>query len=271
MPHIPVMVSEVISYLVWDYGGAYVDCTVGDGMHSRAILEKIYSSEGSVIALDRDDRALATARVNLEAFGDKVVIAKMRFSEIGSQLRMATSRLYSGFLFDLGLNSSRLLEPESGFSYLVDGCLDMRMSGEDKLTAADIINKWPEKDLADLFYQKSDEKYSRRIARALANSRKKTPISSTLQLKDIIMRAIPAPYRLKSVARCFQALRMTVNDEIDELMSGLMAAFELLVPHGRILVISYHSIEDRIVKHFFRQHRRPWWRHPKLGPPDRDE
>ncbi|MCP4632343.1 MAG: 16S rRNA (cytosine(1402)-N(4))-methyltransferase RsmH [candidate division Zixibacteria bacterium] len=255
MPHIPVMVSEVISYLIWDYSGKYLDCTVGDGMHSHAIMKLISSKCGSVLALDRDKRALKTAEMNLKEFGDNVVLKQSRFSEIETRISKNNNELYSGFLFDLGLNNSRLEESDAGFSYLKNGSLDMRMSQEDMITAGEIINNWPEKKLADLIYFNSDERLSRRIAKAIVIERSKSRIETTTQLKDIIFNVVKGPYRLKSVARCFQALRMTVNDEIEEIKKGLTTAFDYLLPGGRIVVLSYHSIEDRIVKNFFRDHR----------------
>ena len=255
MPHIPVMVSEVTSYLLWDYSGIYVDCTVGDGMHSRAILGIISSRGGSIVALDRDKRALSTAKMNLKDFGSGAVIKRSRFSEISDNISHDDGQLYSGFLFDLGLNNSRLEEFSSGFSYLVDVPLDMRMTENDDLTAKQIVNNWPERALADLIFHNSDERHSRKIARAIVKYRAKCPIETTFQLKDIIFSVVRGHYRLKSVARCFQALRIAVNDEIEELKKGLASAFELLLDHGRMVVISYHSIEDRIVKQFFRECR----------------
>lgn len=254
MPHIPVMVAEVISYLIWDCSGKYVDCTVGDGMHGHTILDKIASRGGSLVGLDRDDRALMAAEKNLSHFGDRVVLKKMRFSEIFDKLVVDRRGSYSGFLFDLGLNYSRLEEPAAGFSYLIDGPLDMRMSREDGLTAAEIVNSWSEKELADLFYYSSDERHSRRIARAIVKSRAKGEIKTTFRLKEIIFGLVRGPHRLKSAARCFQSLRMAVNNEIEELEQGLSAVLEGLIPGGRLVVISYHSIEDRVVKTFLREH-----------------
>jgi 16S rRNA (cytosine1402-N4)-methyltransferase len=208
-----------------------------------------------VLALDRDKRALKTAKMNLSEFGDNVILKQSRFSEIETLISKDNDKLFSGFLFDLGLNSSRLEESDSGFSYLHDGELDMRMSQEDEITACDIVNSWPEKKIADLIYNYSDERFSRKIARAIVNERDKNKIETTTQLKEIIFNVVRGPYRLKSVARCFQALRIVVNDEINELNQGLSSAYRHLHPGGRVVVISYHSIEDRITKNFFRDYR----------------
>lgn len=255
MGHIPVMKNEVIQYLLWDYSGTYVDCTLGDGMHSKAILKGITPQGGTVIGIDRDSRAISTAKSNLKEYKDRITIRKRRFSDLNSELSCGEKGTYHGFLFDLGLNSSRLCEPSSGFSYLEDGPLDMRMSPEEQLTASKLVNGLPEKELADLIYKYSDERHSRRIARAIVQVRQSKPIETTFQLRDIIFKVIKGPYRLKSVSRCFQALRISVNNEIEELLDGLSTSFRCLVNGGRLVVISYHSIEDRAVKNFIRERR----------------
>ncbi|MBD3232090.1 MAG: 16S rRNA (cytosine(1402)-N(4))-methyltransferase RsmH [candidate division Zixibacteria bacterium] len=255
MGHVPVMKKEVIHYLIWDYSGTYVDCTLGDGMHSKAILKEITPQGGTVIGIDRDSRAISTAKSNLKDYMESIKICKRRFSDLSSELPCGDKGTYHGFLFDLGLNSSRLREPSSGFSYLEDGPLDMRMSPEERITASQLVNSLPEKELADLLYKYSDERHSRKIARAIVRARQSEPIETTFRLRDIIFKVIKGPYRLKSVSRCFQALRISVNNEIEELVDGLSTAFRCMLNGGRLVVISYHSIEDRIVKNFIRDRR----------------
>ncbi len=255
MAHNPVMVSEVIEYLLWDYSGVYVDCTVGDGMHTKAILEKIAPYGGKVIGMDRDPRAINIAKSILENYGDNLELKLSRFSDLELRLLEYKWARFSGFFFDLGLNTSRLEEAESGFSYKVDGPLDMRMSPKDTLTAAEIVNRWDEKRLADMFYFNSDEHYSRRIARAIVRYRNKSEIKTTFQLKEIIYKVVKPPYQLKSVARCFQALRIVVNGEMEELKAGLSAAHKYMIDNSRLVVIAYNSSEDRIVKNFIRQYK----------------
>jgi len=257
MPHIPVMTTEVLEYLLWDYAGKYVDCTLGDGMHSKAILRIIGPHGGSILGLDRDPRALDSARSNLSNHINQVELALSTFGEMESKILDKKEKPYSGFLFDLGLNSSRLKNADDGFSYMIDGPLDMRMSPHDRLTAARIVNDFPEKQLADLLFRNSDERFSRKIAKAIAGYRQKNSIQTTYQLRDIIYGVVKGYQRLKSVARCFQALRIAVNNELEELKNGLPAAFMHLQSGGRLVVISYHSIEDRIVKGFLRDNRLP--------------
>ena len=239
------MTAEVIELLAGR--GTVVDMTVGSGGHAAALLE---AGVSRLVGVDRDPEALAVARERLSAFGDRVRLVGARFSEVDEGV--VGSRA-DGVLFDLGVSSMQLDRPERGFGYRVDGPLDMRMgegSGAAAPSAADLVNGLPERDLADLIFRFGEEPRSRRIAAAIVRRR---PIRTTDQLTGIIVSAVgkrpggPHPAR-----RTFQALRIAVNRELEELTAALPPAAGLLGPGGRVVVISYHSLEDRIVKRAFR-------------------
>jgi 16S rRNA (cytosine1402-N4)-methyltransferase len=239
------MTAEVIELLAGR--GTVVDMTVGSGGHAAALLE---AGVSRLVGVDRDPEALALARERLSEFGDRVRLVGARFSEIDEDVVGTPA---DGVLFDLGVSSMQLDRPERGFGYRVDGPLDMRMgegSGAAAPSAADLVNGLPERDLADLIYRFGEERRSRRIAAAIVRRR---PIRTTDQLTGIIVSAVgkrpggPHPAR-----RTFQALRIAVNRELEQLTAALPPAAGLLGPGGRVVVISYHSLEDRIVKRAFR-------------------
>jgi len=243
--HEPVMTAEVVELL----GGrrTVVDMTVGSGGHAAALLE---AGVSRLVGVDRDPEALALASGRLSAFGERVRLVAARFSEVDEDVVGGRA---DGVLFDLGISSMQLDRPERGFGYRVDGPLDMRMgegSGEAGPSAADLVNGLPERDLADLIYRLGEEPRSRRIAAAIVRHR---PVRTTDQLTGIVVSAVgkrpggPHPAR-----RTFQALRIAVNRELEELTAALPPAAGLLGPGGRVVVISYHSLEDRIVKRAFR-------------------
>jgi 16S rRNA (cytosine1402-N4)-methyltransferase len=243
--HEPVMTAEVVEFL----GGrrTVVDMTVGSGGHAAALLE---AGVSRLVGVDRDPEALALAGGRLSAFGERVRLVAARFSEVDEDVVGGPA---DGVLFDLGVSSMQLDRPERGFGYRVDGPLDMRMgegSGEAGPSAADLVNELPERDLADLIYRLGEEPRSRRIAAAIVRHR---PVRTTDQLTGIVVSAVgkrpggPHPAR-----RTFQALRIAVNRELEELTAALPPAAGLLGPGGRVVVISYHSLEDRIVKRAFR-------------------
>ena len=243
--HEPVMTAEVVEFL----GGrrTVVDMTVGSGGHAAALLE---AGVSRLVGVDRDPEALALAGGRLSAFGDRVRLVAARFSEVDEDVVGGPA---DGVLFDLGVSSMQLDRSERGFGYRVDGPLDMRMgegSGEAGPSAADLVNGLPERDLADLIYRLGEEPRSRRIAAAIVRQR---PVRTTDQLTGIVVSAVgkrpggPHPAR-----RTFQALRIAVNRELEELTAALPPAAGLLGPGGRVVVISYHSLEDRIVKRAFR-------------------
>ena len=239
------MTAEVVEFL----GGrrTVVDMTVGSGGHAAALLE---AGVSRLVGVDRDPEALALAGRSLSAFGERVQLVAARFSEVDEGVVGGPA---DGVLFDLGVSSMQLDRPERGFGYRVDGPLDMRMgegSGEAGPSAADLVNGLPERDLADLIYRLGEEPRSRRIAAAIVRHR---PVRTTDQLTGIVVSAVgkrpggPHPAR-----RTFQALRIAVNRELEELTAALPPAAGLLGPGGRVVVISYHSLEDRIVKRAFR-------------------
>ena len=247
--HEPVMTAEVVEFL----GGrrTVVDMTVGSGGHAAALLE---AGVSRLVGVDRDPEALALAGGRLSAFGERVRLVAARFSEVDEDVVGGPA---DGVLFDLGISSMQLDRPERGFGYRVDGPLDMRMgegSGEAGPSAADLVNGLPERDLADLIYRLGEEPRSRRIAAAIVRHR---PVRTTDQLTGIVVSAVgkrpggPHPAR-----RTFQALRIAVNRELEELTAALPPAAGLLGPGGRVVVISYHSLEDRIVKRAFRDNDR---------------
>ncbi len=267
------MADEVVEFLRPAAGKTIVDCTLGGGGHTQALLTSPLhpsplswrgesngsplvpplhdSGEGDtrregvrIIGFDQDEEAIYAARERLKTYHDIEYI-----NDNFSNLKKYIKKKVDGFLFDLGVSSHHIDSAERGFSLQSDGPLDMRMDRRQKLTAAEIVNHYSIEDLADIFKEYSEERFSRRIASAIGRSR---PLHTTLQLKDIIERAIPTWKKRESVTRIFQALRIAVNSELFALSSALADAIALLKARGRIVVLSYHSLEDRIVKHAFK-------------------
>jgi 16S rRNA (cytosine1402-N4)-methyltransferase len=249
--HEPVMVAEVLEHLEPARGGVFVDCTVGLGGHARALLE---SGAARLIGLDRDPTALAHARIGLAAHGDRVELVHGDYRALGAVLDARTSGAVNGILADLGVSSMQLDEPGRGFSFRRDEALDMRMDTTAGLTAAEAIRGADERTLADVIYEFGEERHARRIARAIVEQGARSPIATTGQLADLVRRAIPRKgySRIDPATRTFQALRIWVNRELEGLDVFLGDAARRLVPGGRIVVITFHSLEDRIVKHTFR-------------------
>ena len=243
------MVAEVVDFLVAGRSGVVgrvADMTVGAGGHAEALLE---AGVGRVIGFDRDPEALRIARERMVRFGDRFTAVHRRFSQVGEA--EATGPLH-GVLFDLGVSSMQLDEPARGFGYRIDGPLDMRM-GDSDVTAADLVNDLPEGALADLLFEYGQEHRSRRIAAAIARARQRARIETTDQLAGVIVGAVgPRPGGPHPARRSFQALRIAVNRELEELAASLPRAVGLLGPGGRVVVLSYHSLEDGIVKRAFR-------------------
>lgn len=242
------MVREVIGLL--GGRGTVVDMTLGAGGHAEALL---VSGVDRLVGVDRDPTALAIARERLGRFGDRFVAVSARFSEVGET---TVDGAVDGVLYDLGVSSMQLDRPDRGFSYRDDGPLDMRM-GDEGPTAADLVNDLPERELADLIFAYGQEPKSRRIAGAIARARARGRIETTDQLAGVVVSAVgrrpggPHPAR-----RTFQALRIAVNRELEELDASLPRAVDLLAPGGRVVVIAYHSLEDRIAKRTFREDER---------------
>lgn len=248
------MSAEVLFWLIQEESRIYLDCTVGYSGHAERILEA--SGSGSrLIGLDRDAMAIAASRERLARFGDRALLIHGRFVDLKQHLAANGIGRVDGILFDLGVSSPQLDEAARGFSFQGDGPLDMRMDQSTGGTAADLVNQWPETQLADVIFQFGEERFSRRIARAIVTARERHPLATTKELVAVIEGSVPAKYRhgrLHCATRTFQALRIAVNQELDCLESALRDAVDVLSPGGRLCVISFHSLEDRIVKHTFR-------------------
>src|SRR5438445_8962246 len=249
-PHTPVMLQEVLEWLRIKPDGIYVDATLGAGGHSEAIAERLQS--GRLISLDRDEQALQIARERLTRFGSKVNCVLSPFSRIAEVVHELGIPKVDGVLADLGVSSMQLDRPERGFSFREAGPLDMRMSDAEELTADEIVNRWPEKELADLLYRGADEHDSRRIARAILRAR---PIRDTAHLATIVAgsRKQWGRQRLHPATKTFLALRIAVNREMEELGQFLSRVPATMNPQGRCVILTYHSREDRIVKEAFRE------------------
>ena len=231
--------------------GIYIDATVGAGGHAAAILAAS-APDGQLYGLDQDHNALAIASVRLTAFEERVHLVQANFAHLEQVIAEHNIPKADGIILDLGVSSMQLDQAERGFSFKVDAPLDMRMDTSKKQTAADVVNHWPQDELADLIYKYGEERHSRRIARAIIKAR---PIRRTAALANVVARAVPTnkKYKIHPATRTFQALRIVVNDELGALEQTLPQAIKALKPGGRLVVISFHSLEDRIVKHFFRQ------------------
>lgn len=247
MPHIPVLLPEVIGALKPKDGGLYVDGTFGAGGYSRAILA---TAECRVFAIDRDPSAAAAAAEVERSFPGRFEFLPGRFGDMLALLPPAAKRRIDGIALDIGVSSMQIDQPGRGFSFQKDGPLDMRMGG-DGPTAADLVNTLPEAELADLIYRYGEERASRRVAAAIVRDRALAPFATTLQLAATVRGAVrPSKDGIDPATRTFQALRIAVNDELGELERALEAALELLAPGGILAVVSFHSLEDRIVKRF---------------------
>ncbi len=240
--HIPVLPQEVLEGLAIRPGGLYLDATLGGGGHSRLILEA--APDVRVVGIDQDARAIAAAKENLAEFGSRLQTWQGNFADYDPG-----NQPFDGILADLGVSSAQFDVPERGFSFRHEAPLDMRMNQQQDLTAADIINTWDETELANLFYHYGEERLSRRFARRIVERR---PLSTTTELAELIFYASPPSYRhgrIHPATRVFQALRIGVNRELEVLEQLLGRAIPWLKPGGRLVVISFHSLEDRIVKH----------------------
>ncbi|MDR4493928.1 MAG: 16S rRNA (cytosine(1402)-N(4))-methyltransferase RsmH [Nitrospirales bacterium] len=252
--HNSVLVEEICKWIDPHPQGVYVDCTLGLGGTTRRILE-IAGKNAVVIGLDRDCEAIALSKDTLKDYADSMVFCHGNFSHIEYFIKKAGFHEVDGIVFDLGVSSWQLDQPERGFSFMQDGPLDMRMDNTQRLTAEDLVNKISEQELADLIFQYGEERFSRRIARGVIRARALNPIKTTHVLVKIIEDSVPGAYRrgrLHPATRTFQALRIAVNQELDILTGALQSAVNVLKIGGRLCVVSFHSLEDRIVKHTFR-------------------
>jgi len=249
--HEPVMVAEVLDHLEPSRGGLFVDCTVGLGGHATTLLEH---GASRLIGLDRDPAALAQAREALIGYGDRVELVHSDYRAIADVLDARGIAGVDGVLADLGVSSMQLDAPGRGFSFRRDEPLDMRMDRTTGPTAAELLSSVEENDLADVIFQFGEERFSRRIARAIVTTRRTAPVETTGQLAGIVRRAVPGRgyQRIDPATRTFQALRIWVNRELDGIDRFLEAASRRLLAGARLAVISFHSLEDRLVKHVFR-------------------
>lgn len=250
--HIPVLLHETLAGLAIKPGGVYIDGTLGGGGHTAAMLE---AGAGRVLGIDQDPTALGAASERLQPFGDRVALAHGNFRAVGEIAPAHGFTDVDGVLLDIGVSSHQLDTPERGFSFKDNAPLDMRMNPTGGVAAADLVNTLPETELADLIFRYGEERGSRRIARRIVEQRERAPIRSTTELAEIVQRAVGGRKddRIHPATRTFQALRIAVNDELGALEEALPAAVELLAVGGRLAVITFHSLEDRIVKEFVRR------------------
>jgi 16S rRNA (cytosine1402-N4)-methyltransferase len=252
--HEPVLVEEIMFWMQCKPGGIYVDCTLGYAGLASHILDHI-SPDGILVGIDRDAAALRESQTRLGGGSARVRLRHGNFRELKAHVAESGVRRVDGVIFDLGVSSPQLDRAERGFSFREDGPLDMRMDQSEGRTAADLVRDLPETELADLIYHFGEERYSRRIARGIVQARMLGAIETTWKLAAVVERAVPASYRhgrIHCATRTFQALRIAVNRELDVLEPALRDAVDILVPGGRVCAVSFHSLEDRIVKNTFR-------------------
>lgn len=249
--HTPVLLSEVLSLLITAPDGLYVDATLGGGGHAEALLERLPSS-GRLIGLDADRDALSFAGERLKEFGDRCILVETNFATLKSALSGLQVSGVAGILFDLGVSSFQLDEGARGFSFREDARLDMRMNHSNPRDAAAVLRELSTEQLAHILFNYGEEKHARRIAKRIVERRSVQPIVTTGELAGLVEDVVGSRFLTKSLARIFQAIRIEVNDELKNLESGLQQAIDIVRPGGRIVVISYHSLEDRIVKQRFK-------------------
>lgn len=253
--HVSVLLNETLEGLAIKPDGTYVDCTLGGGGHSHAIGERL-STEGMIIGLDQDVAALEAASRRLSDLSCQVKVIQTNFSNLKNALQGAGIHKVDGFVFDLGVSSHQLDTADRGFSYMQDGPLDMRMNQSGALTAETIVNTYSSEDLYRIIWDYGEERWAKRIVQFILAAREEAPITTTFQLVDIIKRAIPAKARQEGphpAKRTFQALRIEVNQELQILHDAFVDAVSMLQPGGRIAVITFHSLEDRITKQTFKE------------------
>jgi 16S rRNA (cytosine1402-N4)-methyltransferase len=250
--HEPVMLKEVIDRLCINKNGVYVDGTLGGAGHAQAILKK---TEGFLVGIDCDDEALQAAEKKLAEFGSSKVLVKSNFADLGNVLEKLNIKKVDGILLDLGVSSHQLDSAERGFSFSQQAPLDMRMDRSLKFSAYDIVNSFAQKDLEKIIRDFGEEKMAGRIARAISQKRRLSPIKTTMDLAVIAAGAMPPKFRHQKIhpaTRTFQAIRIAVNNELDNIKLAISAAVDVLKPGGRLCIISFHSLEDRLVKNEFR-------------------
>lgn len=253
--HEPVMTAEVLAYLAPRPGQTIVDATVGLGGHSAQILPRL-GPQGRLIAVDCDAQALEVSRQRLSRWAGQMTFVHDRFQQLPDILARCGVTAVDGILLDVGISSMQLDAPERGFTFAYEAPLDMRMDPESDVTAQDLINYLSERELAQVFWAYGEERYSRAIARAIARQRRGAPLRTTTQLAALVEHTVPRgrwPRHIHPATRVFQALRIAVNHELDALRTVLPSAMAHLTPGGRLVIVTFHSLEDRLVKHAFRQ------------------
>ncbi len=252
MQHIPVLLKEVLEGLAVKPGGLYIDATVGEGGHAEAILEAS-SPDGCLLGIDVDEEAIKRASERLVRFKGRVALVKASYTNLVNIARKEGFLQVDGILFDLGFALFQVEDAKRGFSFYLNGPLDMRYDRTSKLSAYHIVNRLSEEELADIIWKYGEEPKARRVAKAIVQAR---PIRSTLELARVVEQVVGSGGKIHPATKVFQAIRIAVNQELDNLKEALPQAVELLKPGGRLAVISFHSLEDRIVKEFFRQESR---------------
>ena len=249
--HIPVLYYETLDNLVINPDGIYIDCTLGGGSHSEGILERL-SDKGLLISIDQDSNAIEYSKKRLEKFGPKWKVFKGNFENIDTIAYMAGVDKVDGILMDIGVSSKQLDDPERGFSYRYDVKLDMRMNTEQKISAYDVVNTYSEEQLSKIIFEYGEERHARKIAKLIVEERKSSPIEKTSDLIALIKRAYPERASKHPAKKTFQAIRIEVNRELEVLENAISKAVELLKVGGRLAIITFHSLEDRIVKNKFK-------------------
>jgi 16S rRNA (cytosine1402-N4)-methyltransferase len=253
------MEKEVLQYLIWRIDGTYVDATMGDGGHAALICSNL-QYPGKLIGFDWDKDALERASERLKPFAERVILVHDSYTNLERVLSALGFSKIDGVLIDLGASTIQLMDPGRGFSFHHEGDLDMRMDRRSSLTARDIVNRYPEEDLATIFFRYGEERWSKKIAARLIRAREQEgPITDSRQLAELVKDAIPARFRRHGghpARRIFQALRLEVNRELENISALLPQAVGSLAPGGRICIIAYHSLEDRLIKNYFREKAR---------------
>lgn len=253
--HVTVLLKETVDGLDIKPGGTYVDCTLGGGGHSSYLLSQL-TEGGRLIAFDQDEIAIQNAKEKLSSYGEQFITVRSNFRYLSEKLQELGITEVDGILFDLGVSSPQLDTPERGFSYHHDAPLDMRMDQDAPLTAYDVVNSWSYEQLVRIFFQYGEEKFSKQIARKIEAYRENKAIETTGELVELIKEGIPAPARRTGghpAKRVFQAIRIAVNDELKVFEEALESAIEMVKPGGRVSVITFHSLEDRICKTTFKR------------------
>ncbi len=247
--HEPVLAEETLALLITDRDGTYVDATVGGGGHAEKICEQL-GPRGRLIGIDVDADAIEASRIRLERFGSRVTLIRANFRHIVSELGTRSVQQLAGMVLDLGVSSHQIDQADRGFSFRADGKLDMRMDSRRPVSAHEVVNSYSQERLEAVLREYGEERAARRIVRSLIRAR---PVATAGELNGVIERCVGGRYLTKSLARVYQAIRIEVNGELESLREALVSVPDLLLPGGRCVVIAYHSLEDRIVKEFFRE------------------